>query len=56
MEDCGKIREDQVYNSSLKTGVMRRGAAHLGYPTITKLIIIKRCVIRIEACNFIPSF
>ena len=55
MEDRGKIREDQVYTSSLKTGVTRRGDAHSGYPTVTKLIIIKRSIIRIEACSFIPS-
>ena len=41
MEDREKIREDQVYTSSLKTGVARRGAAHSGYPAVTKLIIIK---------------
>ena len=55
MEDRGKIWEDQVYTSSLKTSVARRGAAHLGYPTVTKLIIIKRSVVRIKACSFIPS-
>ena len=55
MEDRGKIREDQVYTSSLKTGVARHGAAYSGYPAVTKLIIIKRSVVRIEACSFIPS-
>ena len=55
MEDRGKIREDQVYTSSLKIGVAHRGDAHSGYPAITKLIIIKRSVIRIEECIFIPS-
>ena len=50
MEDCGKIREDQVYSSSLKTGVAHRGFAYSGL-AVTKLIIIKRSVIRIEACS-----
>ena len=54
MEDHGKIREDQVYSSSFKIGVAHHGAAYSG-PAITKLIIIKRSVIRIEACSFIPS-
>ena len=56
MEDHGKIWEDQVYTSSLKIGVACHGAAHSGYPTVTMLIIIKRFVIRIEACSFIPIF
>ena len=54
MEDHGKIRENQVYSSSLKTGVVRRGAAYSDF-VVTKLIIIKRSIIRIEACSFIPS-
>ena len=55
MENRGNIQEDQVYTPSLKTGVARRGAAYSGYPAVTKLTIIKRPVVRIEACSFIPS-
>ena len=50
MENHGNIREDQVYSSSLRTGVTHRGAAYSGL-TVTKLIIVKRSVIRIEACS-----
>ena len=54
MEDRGKIREDQIYYSSLKTGVAHHGTTYSG-PAVIKLIIIKQFVIRIEACSFIPS-
>ena len=50
MEDYGNIWEDQVYSSSLKTGVAHCGAAYSGL-VVTKLIIIKLYVIRIEACS-----
>ena len=50
MEDRGNIQEDQVYSSSLKTGVAHHGAAYSGL-AVTKLIIIKRSVIIIEACS-----
>ena len=50
MEDRRKIREDQVYSSSLRTGVVRRGAAYSGL-AVTKLIIIKRYVTKIKACS-----
>ena len=50
MEEYGKIREDEVYSSSLKTGVVCRGAAYSGL-VVTKFIIIKRSIIRIESCS-----
>ena len=50
MEDRGNIQEDQVYSSSLRTSVTHHGAAYSGL-AITKFIIIKRSVTRIEACS-----
>ena len=50
MEDHGNIQEDQAYSSSLRAGVARRGAAYSGL-AVSKLIIIKQFVTRIEACS-----